>query len=301
MDFVAKGLARYCQENGLAVVSRIFTDSCIRLLDEFIEQTEYEKSQSGNVAPSSKMFLMVDYGQSAMVQIGPTLNYLSSLHERLPAAFYEVFTHNLWLWMRVYDYRDAEYYSEDQINMLEEEDLKESFYPKVKGARPKCLKKLPSYAGAVRLVKQLLPQFRDSRAAQLLPLCLAMHDAGKDYEPAWPSRLEKEIPEIQDYLEDTDSPGPGVLIVVDEDDLIEACFSEEMQYLGQNYSIGSTLMLAINLDQEAASLDMKVKATFEQLGAMLRSLAPAAELIELIRGMYDEDLRQRRVEPRVQT
>ena len=92
-----------------------------------------------------------------------------------------------------------------------------------------------------------------------------------------------------------------MLIVVDEDDLIEACFSEEMQYLGQNYSIGSTLMLAINLDQSAASLDMKVKATFEQLGAMLRSLAAAAELIELIRGLYDEDLRERRMESKIQS
>jgi hypothetical protein len=128
-----------------------------------------------------------------------------------------------------------------------------------------------------------------------------MHEEGKAHEGAWPYRLQDKLPEIEEYLENTDQPGPGSLIVFEEEDLIEACFTEEMQYLGQNYSIGSTLMLLINLDQDRASLDKDVKATFDYLGAMVRSLASASVLIEMIRGIYDENIRQRGIKPGLQT
>ena len=300
VDFVAAGLARYCRVNGLPAVSRVFPEACIRLLDEIVERTEYERSQSEIAGPKSKMLLMVDYEQSAMIQIGPTLTYLGSIHEQLPAAFFVVVADNLWRWMRVYDFRNAQNYARDQLDMLDEEELKESFYPQLETVRPSCLKKLPSYGAAVRLVQKLSSQCRGSRAAELLRHCLAMHEHGKQYKCAWPYLLRDRLPEIEDYLENTDEPGPGSLIVFEEEDLIEACFSEEMQYIGQNYSIGSSLMLLINLDQDSASLDKNVKATFDYLGAMVRSLASASALIEKIRGIYDEDVRERRNKPGVQ-
>lgn len=300
VDFVAKGLARYCQANGLPAVSRVFPEGCIRLLDEIVEQNEYERSQSETVGPSSKMLLMVDYDQAAMIQIGPTLSYLGSIHEKLPAAFFVVLAANLSRWMRVYDFRDAQTLAREQMDMLDEEELKESFYPQVEGVRPSCLKKLPSCGAAVKLLQKQLPELNNSRAAELLHHCLAMHEEGKGHEPAWPYRLGDKLPEIEEYLENTDDPGPGSLIVFEEDDLIEACFTEEMQYLGQNYSIGSTLMLLINLDQDPASLDKDLKATFDYLGALVRSLASASVLIEMIRGIYDENIRQRGLKPGLQ-
>src|SRR5260370_21774012 len=42
VDFVAKGLARYCQRNGLPAGSRVFPEGSIRRWDEIFEQTEYE-------------------------------------------------------------------------------------------------------------------------------------------------------------------------------------------------------------------------------------------------------------------
>jgi hypothetical protein len=293
VDFVQQGLARYCRVNDLPAASRVFPEAYIRLLDELVELSEYERTQSEIVGPSTRMFITVNYDQAAMVQIGPTLTLLSSIHERLPAAFFVVFADNLWRWMSVYDFRTAENYADDQINFLDEEELKESFYLQVKRARPRCLHKLPPYSSAVRLLKNVLPELGDSRSAQLLQHCLAMHEHGMPYEHPWPYHLRDKVPEMDDYLENTDEPGPGALIVFDENDLVEACFTEQMQYLGQDHPLSASLMMLINLDQEAESLDNDVEASFVFVGAMVRSLASASLLIERIRGIYDEDLRQR--------
>lgn len=300
VDFVALGLARFCQANGLATASRVFPETCIGLLDEIADLSEYERGQSENVEPSSRLFLMVNYEQAAMVQIGPTLALLGLIHERLPAAFFVVLAENLWRWMTVYDFRVAEDYAKEQMLFLDEEELNESFYPEVQDARPDCLKKLPSYASAVRLLEEVQPHMRDSRVKQLVDACLTMDGIGAHYKRAWPYLLRDRIPEMDNYLEHTDEPGPGALIVFEEEDLLEACFTEQMQYLGQEYAIGSSLMMLLDLALDQESLDKDVKASFDYLGAMVRSLASASRLIEMIRGIYDEDLRQHRSKPGVQ-
>ena len=300
VDCAAKALSRFCRSNGLATVSRVFPESTIRILDGLTERSEYELAQSGETEPSTRLFLMVDYYQAAMVQIGPTLTLFEKVHKDLPAAFYQAFTTSLWRWMRVYDFHDAEQYAQDEIKILEEEELKESFLPKVKEARPTCLKDLPDYEDAIKRLTQLRPRCRYSQASSLVQQCLELHRWGDGQDERWPSRLRDRVPEMEDYLENTDYPGPGALIVFDENDVIEACCSEELQYLGQNYQIGSSLMLLIDLEQDSASLDKEVQAAFEYIGRMVRSLAAATEMIEAIRGIYDADLRQRRLDSRVQ-
>jgi len=301
VDFVQVGLARHCQANGISVVSRVFPEAYIRLLDEIVELNEYERNQSETVGPSSRIFLSVNYDQAAMVPIGPTLRLLGSVHERLSAAFFTVLCDNLYRWMSVYDFRDAEHHADEQLQFLEEEELKESFYPQVRGVRPASLNKLPSCSSAVRSLKRILPILGDARTRQLLSHCLTLHEHGAGYEHAWPYDLRDKVPEMEDYLEHTDEPGPGALIVFDEDDLVEACFTEQMQYLGQDNPIGSSLMLFIDLNQDSESLDRAVKASFDRLGAMVRSLASASVLIEIIRGISDEDIRQRGIKQELPT
>ena len=300
VDFVAKGLARYGEAHGIKTVSRIFSESCIRLMDEIVELAEYQRIQSEKVGPSSQMFLSVDYEQAAMIQIGPALEYLGGFHPKLPAGFFMALATNLGRWMHVYDYRDAQFYAQEQIHMLDEKELQESFYPKVESVPPRWLKRLPSYSSAVRLLRAVLPKLADPPAQGLLRHCLAMHEEGADHELAAPYRLVEKMPEIEDYLENTDHSGPGSLIVFEEDDLVEACFNEEMQYLGQDYAIASTILLPINLNQRSGPLDTQVRSVFDYLGAMLRSLASASALIEMIRGIYDENLRQRGLQPGLQ-
>lgn len=301
VDFVQLGLARHCQANGLASVSRVFPEAHVRLLDEIVERSEQERNQSENVGPSSRIFISVHYDQAAMIPIGPALRLLGSIDQRLPAAFFMAVCHNLGRWMSVYDVRDAEHHAQEQIEFLEEGELTESFYPKVRGVRPPCLKRLPSYTSAVRLINTVSPLLEDQRARKLLSHCLTMHEHGAEYKHAWPYHLRDQVPEIEDYLEHTDEPGPGALVVFDEDDLVEACFTEQMQYLGQDNPIGSSLMLCIDLEQNSDSLDRSVKASFERLGAMVQSLASASVLIEMIRGMSDEDLRQRGIKQELPT
>jgi Cu2+-exporting ATPase len=50
----------------------------------------------------------------------------------------------------------------------------------------------------------------------------------------------------------------------------------------------------IKLDSDADQLDKNVRSTFEFVGAMLRSLRIAARIVEQIRGVYDEYLREHR-------
>ena len=298
VDFVASGLSRFCQGHGLPEVSRVFSESSIRLMDEMIELSEYERNQM-EVVKQRRMFLMVDYHESAIVPIGAALSYLESIDPKLPAAFYIAFSHNVARWMRVYDCRDAEFYAADCMEMLEEDELKESFFPSVKRARPRCLAKLPTYQHAVRFIQRTLAEITDRRAATLLRHCVQMHDEGEGRNTAYPWQLRDTLPEMEDYMENTDEPGPGVCIVFEENDLIEACFTEQMQYLGQEYAMGSSLMLVIDLNKDGEEIDRQVKYTFDHLAAMVRSLAVASPLIEMIRGISNEHIRQGGRKPRV--
>jgi hypothetical protein len=298
VDFVATGLARFCQGHGLREVSRVFSESSIRLTDEMIELTEYGRSQT-EVVEQRRMFLMVDYHESAIVPIGATLSYLESINPKLPAAFYMAFSHNVARWMRVYDCRDAEFYAADCMEMLEEQELKESFFPRVKRARPRCLAKLPTYQHAARFIQRSLPEITDKRAATLLRHCVQMHDEGEGRNTAYPWQLRDTLPEMEDYIENTDEPGPGVCIVFEENDLIEACFTEQMQYLGQEHAISSSLMFVIDLSEDEEGIDRQVRYTFDHLAAMVRSLAVASPLIEMIRGISNEHIRQGRRKPGV--
>jgi len=299
VDFVAKGLAHHCRANGIEVVSKVFEASNLQLLDTIMELTDQQRSQQEREEPCPRMFLLVDFEQSAMVPMGPILGRLEKIDPRLPAAFFQVIATNLGRWMRIYDFRDAESYATDRLEMLDKEELQESFYPKVKASRSPCLKKLPSYPKALRILRTIEAKLTGQNR-KLVRLSLEMHEEGKGHELAYPQALRKVVPELEDYLDNTDYPGPGALFVMEENDLTEACFTEETQYLGQDYAISSTAMLLIDLTQASRDvLDGQVKKAFDYVGAMLRSLVHATELILEIRGIYNEDLRQRGVEPRV--
>jgi hypothetical protein len=299
VDFVAKGLARHCQANGITKVSRVFEQSSIQLLDEIVELNNYERNQQGGRGPGTRMFLLVNYDQAAMVQMGPTLRLLENIDARLPAAFFQVFARNLSRWTRIYDFRDAEFLAENQVEMLDKSELKESFYPEVKKAKPSCLKAIPEYPKALRFLRRAVTRITNREHWELIRLCLQMHEQGDGFELAYPSELRDTVPELENYMENSEQPGPGALLVFDEDDLVEACFTEEMQYLGQEMAIGSTAILTVDLTQPEDVLDREVKSIFDYVGAMLRSLSCATALILQIRGIYDEDLRQRRLESRV--
>ena len=300
VDFVERGFRRFCRNNGAELASQVWQGD-LRIMDHEFDLTERERQQvnAEREAPPQLLYLVGDYSAAASVPIGPTWSLLEREHESLPAAFHRVLVHNLWTWMRVYDYRDALNQAEMWMEDMDVEELKESFYPNVQKNIPECLRggeKL-SYSAALRLLEKVRPKVRGSRARQLVSDVLEMHDRGKGYEHAWPGKLVEQVPPLQDFLSDADDCGPGCVMTWQEDDEISACFDEEMSTLGQNGPIQPSIMLMIRPDQPARKLDSEVKYVFDYAGAMLRSLAAAAKVVECIREIYDEHLRKHRLQP----
>jgi hypothetical protein len=60
-------------------------------------------------------------------------------------------------------------------------------------------------------------------------------------------------------------------------------------------------LLGINLKKPAAQLDRQVRKVFGHAAAMLESLASAAKIVETIREIYDEYLREHRLNSGFQT
>ena len=87
------------------------------------------------------LYLVGDYEAAASIPIGATLTRLEAEHNLLPAAFYEVFTKNLYKWMRVYDYLDAQEHAEMWMEDLSDEELEASVYRKVDMEIPACIKR----------------------------------------------------------------------------------------------------------------------------------------------------------------
>jgi len=85
-----------------------------------------------------------------------------------------------------------------------------------------------------------------------------------------------------------------------EDDEVNACFDEEMRNLGQNGPLEPPIVLTIQLDRPAKELDSEVKRVFDYAGAMVRSLAAGAKIVEIVRELYDEHLRQHRLKSGLQ-
>jgi len=126
-------------------------------------------------------------------------------------------------------------------------------------------------------------------------LALAMDAQGHGYEHAWPGRQAALVPAVQDFLDDAEGCGPGCLISWYEDDEVSACFDEEMRDLGQNGAMEPSILLTFQLHQPTAELDANSKRVLDYAGAMLRSLALAANIVDIVRELHDEHLRQHRI------
>jgi hypothetical protein len=132
VDFVERGFNRFCRENGAAEANRVWVGD-LRIADTFFEWTEQERSQieAGRDESIPRLFLIADYEATASIPIGATLAHLEVEHHLLPAAFYGVFTTNLYKWMRVYEYVDAQEHAETWMEDLNDEELETSVYRKV--------------------------------------------------------------------------------------------------------------------------------------------------------------------------
>lgn len=301
MDFVERGFRRFCTKNEADQAKKIWS-GFLRIMDHPFELTEQERNSAETESPTTTLYLVGEYDAAASIPIGATLTLLEREHELLPAAFYKVFVHNLWKWMRVYDYSDALEHAEMWLEDLDKDSEAESVYPKVARNVPPCLQKYSKLGDrkARRFLQDIEVELRSPLARQLVKHLLEMDAHGRGHEHAWAGKLAEQIPTIGDFLNDADSCGPGCLISWYEDDEVNACFDEEMRDLGANGPMEPPIVLLIQLDKPVATLDSEIKRVFDYVGAMLQSLAAAARIVEIIRELYDEHLRQHRLKSGLQ-
>lgn len=301
MDFVERGFRRFCTKNEADQAKKIWS-GFLRIMDHPFELTEQERNSAETESPTTTLYLVGEYDAAASIPIGATLTLLEREHELLPAAFYKVFVHNLWKWMRVYDYSDALEHAEMWLEDLDEDSEAESVYPKVARNVPPCLQKYSKLGDrkARRFLQDVEVELRSPLARQLVKHLLEMDAHGRGREHAWAGKLAERIPTIGDFLNDADSCGPGCLISWYEDDEVNACFDEEMRDLGANGPMEPPMVLSIPLDKPVATLDSEIKRVFDYVSAMLQSLAAAARIVEIIRELYDEHLRQHRIKSGLQ-
>jgi hypothetical protein len=127
-----------------------------------------------------------------------------------------------------------------------------------------------------------------------------LDDLGRGFEHAWAGALAKKFPEIEEVLDGADGCGPGCLISWHENDEIQACFDEEMRCIGQEGPLEPPIVLAIPLRGSVHERDNALKEVLAYAAAMLNSLAKAAKVVEIIREIDDEHLRQHRLQPGIQ-
>jgi len=299
VDFVERGFRRFCSQNRAVEAKRVWVGD-LRITDSLFELTEQERNQveAGREGMTDHLYLVGDYEAAASIPIGATLARLETENDLLPAAFYQVLTTNLYKWMRVYDYLDGQEHAEMWMEDLNDEESEASVYRKVDLEIPACIKrhaKTLKYGRARNLLQEITPHASVARG--LIRLLLEMDAHGQGQEHAWPGQLnEKNVPGIDDWLMDAENSRPGCLITWYENDAINACFDEEAQHMGENGPCQPNVALPIHLDKPNRELDEQVRRVFDHVGAMLRSLASAAKIVEIIRDDYDEYLREHRIE-----
>jgi hypothetical protein len=299
VDFVERGFRRFCSQNRVVDAKKVWVGD-LRITDSLFELTEQERNQveAGREGMTDHLYLVGDYEAAASIPIGATLARLETENDLLPAAFYQVFTSNLYKWMRVYDCLDAQEHAEMWMEDLNDAEVETSVYRKVDLETPACIKryaKTLKYGRARNLLQEITPQ--TSVARELVRRLLEMDAHGQGHERAWPGRLsKKDVPGIDDWLMDAENCRPGCLVTWYENDAINACFDEEAQHMGENGPCQPNVALPIHLDVPMRRLDAEVRRVFDHAGAMLRSLASAARIVEIIRDLYDEYLREHRLE-----
>jgi hypothetical protein len=304
VEFVERGFTRFCRANGADDARKIW-DGELRIIDGRFDSYDVYRGFFGREPEleSEILYLVGEFSSSASVPIAPLLSRLGLEHDLLPRAFFKVLTENLCKWMRVYDYRDAVEQANCYMEGADAEDLKDSFYPLVEKKTPQCMRapaRNIGYKKAARFLEDIQPWLRNPIARQLVRDMLTMDRHGKGHVHAWPSQLVDQFPALDEYLSDTDGCCPGCAITWHESDEINACFDEEASTMGQNGPLQPSTMWLIRLDRPPSQLDEEVGRAFDHVGAMLRSLACGSTIVELIREVHDEFLRDHRLKSGVQ-
>lgn len=215
-----------------------------------------------------EMYLILEPDSAGYVVLGPTLRLLETVHPRLPTTFFDLFTHALNRWVRVYDYRDAAERVQQLREWYEGDPESETVeLPDVDGTTPKCLRGKPLKE---RSVERLLGTVRIRKIRAMLEGVLNLSAASR--KGARPEITEA----ARERLMDSNPPVPALVAVFEKHDAIEGCFDEEAQGMLE-CSPEPNLIVPLQSDDAES-----VRAAFQTLEVAFSVFQQGAHLIKLM-------------------
>jgi len=263
--YVLKTIERRIAAHGGAAIRRRF-DLYATLgsdLDEYSD--ENQENPDG-----TQLYLTVDPDRCGFVVLGPTLELLEKAHPQLPATFYSLFTRALNVWVRIYDFNDAE----DRVTMLKdwikgEADEDQYEIPDVEGCIPACIKERVL---SRRKLREVRAQLGPRQAGLLIDAVLDLADiSGQAKRPELTEQMREE-------LGDTNPPLPSLLAVFVEGDCVEGSFDEDGQTM-MEATPEPSVILPFNAHQPES-----VRQAFRTFGVICSTLAAASRVIDLMPG-----------------
>jgi len=263
--YVLRTIERWIAAHGGAAIRRRF-DLYATLgsdLDEYSGKNEEDPD-------GTQLYLTVDPDRCGFVVLGPTLELLEKAHPQLPATFYTLFTHALNLWVRVYDFHDAE----DRVTMLKdwiegEADKDQYEIPDVEGCIPACIKGKPLGRRKLRKVRA---QLGETQVGLLVDAFLDLADISEH------AKRPELTDEMREELCDNNPALPSLLAVFAEGDAVEGCLDEEGQTM-MEVTPEPSVILPFNAHQPES-----VRQAFRTFGVICNTLAAAIRVIDLMPG-----------------
>jgi hypothetical protein len=227
-------------------------------------------TEVGELADGDEMYLVVEPESAGYVVLGPTLRLLEAVHPRLPVTFFNLFTHALNRWVRVYDYRHAAEWVEQLSEWYEGDPEGETVeLPDVDGATPRYLRGKWNPLKE-RFVEQLLGTVRNRGIRAILAGVLALSAASRQGER--PTITES----VQERLADSNPPVPALVAVFEKHDAIEGCFDEEAQGMLECAPEPNLIVPFLSGDIES------VRAAFQTLEVACNVFREGVRLIRLM-------------------
>ena len=264
-SFTRLTLERWIKAHGGPAIRRRF------LLVASISDTPCEWTERDETRPN-RLFLIVEPSEASCgcVTFGPTLELLEKVHPQLPATFFHLFVGAVNLWIRAYDFREAEERAETLREWAAQEaDADQYEIPDVQGSIPTCMRQTALNEGELAWVKA---RIKDPLAAKLVEAAINLDRVS----------AQAKRPEIGDdvgeQLSDCNPPLPCLLALFAEGDAISGSFDEEAE--GMMEAIPEPNLIIPFDPTDMAS----VQRTFHMFGVACQTIAAASKLIDLMPG-----------------
>jgi hypothetical protein len=273
LPFVQSSIQTFIDSHGGAAIRELFELN--------VSATDHLVDGSRTAADKTELYLVVNPGASGLAILGPTLEMLECVHPNLPATFMSSFVGSIGKWIRVYDHDDARQHVEMlQEWMQEGEDASQYEIPNVEESIPQSLKRAPLDRNDL---DQVLKATTDSEVRKLMDQVCRLKElslaAGR------PQITE----ELGEQLQDCNQALPGLVVIFQSGDAVEACFDDEAQHMLE-CEPEPNVIISFQVNKRES-----VCAAFRILGTLCETLAAAARLIKSMPGNEAADqARERR-------